>query len=360
MPNDLSDWIAKDKRQRRRIATKYTSALRPLAALPQQETFNARLSQQRKLLTTNRRPSALLRKSKQSPKAKRSSRTVNPDLPPSLVRTIPDEHILPTLQRHLLKKGFDISNYKEKYRKRRLRILIRKAGLTSYSEYLAKLRRDPQELEQLKRTFSINVTRFFRNFDAFWALFEIAFPALFSQPKRKSMVKIWSAGCAMGPEPYTLAMLVTYYRAKHPAARPARIIATDLNPDLLEVAALAEYPSETLEETPPVFQSKYFEPVGEGLFRVNPDIKRMVKFKQHDLLSSTSVGKNDIVVCRNVLIYFSREQQEKVHRLFCDSLTPNGYLLLGGTETLPGSFRETFDHVHGPMRLYQRKAEYSE
>ncbi|MFQ5979413.1 MAG: CheR family methyltransferase [Candidatus Heimdallarchaeota archaeon] len=360
MRNDLSDWIAKDKRQRRRIATKHTSALRPLATLSPQETLDAGLSQQRNILDNKRRPSALLTKNRQSQKVKRPTRPEHCVFTPSPVRTIPDEHVLPTLLRHLLKKGFDISNYKEKYLKRRLRILIRKAGLASYSEYLAKLRRDPQELERLKRTFSINVTRFFRNFDAFWALFEIAFPTHFSQPKRKSMVKIWSAGCAMGPEPYTLAILVSHYRSKHPAARSARIIATDFNPDLLEVAAVAEYPSETLEETPPVFQSKYFEPVGEGHFRVNPDIKRMVKFKQHDLLSSTSVGKHEIVVCRNVLIYFSREQQEKIHRQFCNSLTPNGYLLLGGTESLPGSFRETFDNVHGPLRLYQRKADYSE
>ncbi|MFW9915806.1 MAG: CheR family methyltransferase [Candidatus Thorarchaeota archaeon] len=353
MKQDLSDWLSKDRRQRRRLAQQHTSKLQPLVAFSGEETLESTLARQRRFLDKYQQKPALPKKDYSTSSLQPSYDVWPPDkFFPAIKGEIPDEYVLPTLKRTLLKMGFDISNYKEKYLKRRLRILLRRSGSSTYSEYLSKLRRDPLELERLKRTFSINVTRFFRNFDAFWVLYETAFPELFS---KKRLVKIWSAGCAMGPEPYTLAMLVDYYRAKHPNSANARILATDINPELLTTAVLGEYPSYTLDETPPLFQSNYFEPIGESQFRVKEELKHAVKFKQHDLLSSASAGKHHIIVCRNVLIYFSREQQAKIYGLFYDSLIAEGFLLLGGTETLPLTFRETFEQVSGPLRLYQRR-----
>jgi chemotaxis protein methyltransferase CheR len=356
LKQDLSDWLSKDRRKRRRMAQRHASKLQPIVAISDEETLESTLTRQRRILAKTPRPPARSKSDKLAASPQPAYDVGKPgQFFPAIRGEIPDEHILPTLKRALLKMGFDISNYKEKYLKRRLRILLRRSGSSTYAAYLAKLRRDPLELERLKRTFSINVTRFFRNFDAFWALYETAFPEVFS---KKKLVKIWSAGCAMGPEPYTLAMLVDYYRANHPNSVKARILATDLNPDLLATAALGEYPSYTLEETPPLFQSDYFEPIGEDQFRVKAELKRAVKFKQHDLLSSAAVGKHHIIVCRNVLIYFSREQQEKIHSLFCESLIADGFLLLGGTETLPLTFRETFEQVSGALRLYRRHTGY--
>ncbi|MFX0117611.1 MAG: CheR family methyltransferase, partial [Candidatus Hodarchaeota archaeon] len=172
---------------------------------------------------------------------------------------------------------------------------------------------------------------------------------------RNGPASIWSAGCAIGAEPYTLAILVKNYRASHPELRDVRILATDLNPDLLEKASLGEYSSAILEETPPYFQTKYFQTLEESRFKVTSEIRSLVKFKQHDLFSSVCTGYHDAIVCRNVIIYFNKEQKEKLLRLFAKSLVPGGFLFLGGSETLPPEFSKIFDQRSFEHRIYRRK-----
>lgn len=267
---------------------------------------------------------------------------------------IPDRQVLPMLKEQLLLMGFDISLYEENYLKRRLGILLRKSKLKTYDELLTRiLFNQSKYLDYVKRTFSINVTRFFRNFDAWWIL-QSVFPQLFSREFTNAPVRIWSAGCAMGPEPYTLAILAHNFKTRHPDSRDVAILATDLNPALLDVAAVAEYSSSTLEETPPAFQSRYFEAVGEELFRVTSEIRKLVRFRQHDLFSSISTGKFEVITCRNVMIYFNREQKKKIIRSFAKSLVKGGFLFLGGSETLPIDLHKTFEPVNIQYRVYQR------
>ncbi|MFX0115249.1 MAG: CheR family methyltransferase [Candidatus Hodarchaeota archaeon] len=322
MEDNISDWVLECKQRRERLAK-----LRTLMATNKTKGVES----QELLGEEDRDGSPLL-----TPKA------------------FPDEHILPILMNYILQMGFDIFSYKEKYLKRRLRILLRNSDTVTYSDYLAKLRKDPKEFERLKRAFSINVTRFFRDFEEFKRFREIVFSKLFSQKLGEIPVRIWSAGCAMGPEPYTLAMLVHNYRSTHSSSRKAQIIATDLNPDLLQIAAIGEYSKDALEETPPEFQLKYFKELEEGRMGIKPPIKAMVQFKQHDLLSSDSIGEFDVIVCRNVLMYFDRDQQDKIYKLFADSLAPGGFLFLGSVEILLRNYRGIFMKVEGHQHLYKR------
>jgi chemotaxis methyl-accepting protein methylase len=320
--DNLSDWFLESKQRRERLAK-----LRALMA-----SDKTRDAESQELLYEQERDDS-------------------PFLTP---KAIPDEHILPRLMNCILQMGFDISSYKENYLKRRLRILLRKSDTATYSDYLAKLRKDPREVERLKRAFSINVTRFFRDFEEFWRFREIVFPRLFSQKAGENPVRIWSAGCAMGPEAYTLAMLVHNYRSIHSSSRKAHIIATDLNPDLLQIAAGGEYSTDALVETPLEFQSKYFQKLEEKRMGIKPAIKALVKFKQHDLLSSDSIGEEDVIVCRNVLMYFDRDQQNRIYKLFAESLVPGGFLFLGSAEVLLRNYQEIFEKVEGHRHLYQR------
>ncbi|MFW9915189.1 MAG: CheR family methyltransferase [Candidatus Thorarchaeota archaeon] len=360
---DLEEWFSKSKRQRQRLS-RHTAQVRHLWKQPSDSTdekqektrktgfVRASIRRTRSIQTRAKRLSA--------PSADQgsSSASSSDSAPPPFmkIRKIPDEDILPKLKQQLLQMGFDISSYKTNYLKRRLRVLLRRSNCATYSQYLEQLRKDPREVEKLKRTFSINVTRFFRNLDSFWAVQKIILPELLRIGPRRSVAKVWSAGCAMGPEPYTLAMLIHDYRLRYPNLRNARILGTDLNPDLLRIAEIAEYSSEAFEETPATFMSKYLSSQGEGRYRVIPAIRSMVHFQQHDLLSPISMGTQDLIVCRNVLIYFGKEQQEKIFSSFSRCLQDGGMLLLGRTESLPITARKEFEIVNGRHRIYRRAA----
>lgn len=352
---DLSTWIAESRQRRKHLVQSHgTSEPSVHAELIDKESLDVdslsewiAQSKQRRKQLSKQRSTILGRHSK-----KISDESLAKVAFPATEK-IPDQHILLMLKEQLLLMGFDISSYEEKYLKRRMRILLRKLGLTSYREFLNHLLVDPIEyLEKTKRVLSINVTRFLRNFDSWWAFQKRVFPSILSREFGDSPARIWSAGCAMGPEPYTLAMLIHEYRAEHDS-RKVEILATDINPDLLELARIGEYSSATLEETPPYFQTKYFELV-DDLFRVKPEIRSMVKFRQHDLFSSVSTGTHNAIICRNVMIYFNREQKERILRSFTKSLISGGFLFLGGAETLPPSFHGAFSQVEFNHRVYQR------
>lgn len=352
---NLDEWLVESKRKRGRLS-KHASKVRYLW----KDTSPSSKKNKKRNMANSKPPGEVATKDAR-PTIKSSSKsqvrkTVQESIPQAFmkIKKIPDEDVLPKLKEELLQMGFNISSYKSNYLKRRLRVLLRRAECSTYSAYLKKLQQDPREVDKLKKTFSINVTRFFRNLDSFWAVQRHALPELFLKDSSEGIVKVWSAGCAMGPEPYTLAMLIHDFRIRHPRARKARIVGTDLNPDLLRIAALGEYASETFEETPASFKAKYTTQVGNERFRINGPVKSMVQFQQHDLLSPVSMGAQDFIVCRNVLIYFSREQQEKIFTSFRNSLSDGGILLLGRTETLPFTYRSEFEMVDGRHRIYRR------
>ncbi len=247
------------------------------------------------------------------------------------------------------RRGFDLGMYKDGCIKRRIAIRVRAHGFASASPYLALLEESEQELDALLATVSIHVSHFFRNPSMFRLLEREVFPTLQQQGQEKEILRFWSAGCASGEEPYSLALLCR--DASGPL--PVEILATDLSAPVLQQAAQGEYDATRLLEVPLAVRERYFEVVG-ARFRLKSEVRSLVRFAPLDLLGEESYPKADLILCRNVLIYFGREEQVRILERFYTALPPGGVLVLGKAETLLPPVRERFACLDPEERVYQR------
>lgn len=252
--------------------------------------------------------------------------------------------------------GMQLGDYKEKVLRRRIAVRMRARSAESYGAYGELLRHDPVELEKLKDALTINVTRLYRNPETWERLRTLVLPGLLTQ--REGAVRIWSAGCSSGEEPYTLAMCLAEEAermGKHVWANKARIVATDIDELIMARARAGRYPSSAFIEMPPALTAKYFRPVGTDDREVVPALKRMVEVRRQDLLREPPpTPPYDLVVCRNVVIYFDRDGQDRIFAGFAEALTPGGYLLLGKVETLFGAARDRLELVDVRERIFRR------
>lgn len=239
----------------------------------------------------------------------------------------------------LVNEGFNTGRYKNTFLRRRIQASRHRSGAKTHNEYLKMLKKSSITLQKLINSFSINVTRFFRNYETFERL-ETKFFAQMVEQKRaicknnEFIIKVWSIGCANGSEPYTLAILFSRMLGDL-AQQLVRIVGTDYNPAHLEYAQKGVYHTTSLEEVPPAFLHQYFTKQSSEYYQIDSQIKQMVQFRFHDLLKDKPLGKQDIIVCRNVLIYFSREAQLRIFEELAKSLKTHGLLILGRTEVLP-------------------------
>ncbi|HTK55814.1 MAG TPA: protein-glutamate O-methyltransferase CheR, partial [Gemmatimonadales bacterium] len=238
----------------------------------------------------------------------------------------------------------------------RIAVRMRACGIESYGDYGARLKRDPAEMEKLKDALTINVTRLYRNPETWERLRTLVLPGLLAQ--REGAVRVWSAGCSSGEEPYTLAMILAEEAermGKHSWVGKARIVATDIDELIMARARAGRYPSSAFMEMPPALTAKYFRPVGTDDREVVPLLKRMVDVRRQDLLREPPPSPPyDLVVCRNVVIYFDRDGQERLFGQFASALVPGGFLLLGKVETLMGVARERLEVVDVRERIFRR------
>lgn len=173
---------------------------------------------------------------------------------------------------------------------------------------------------------TINVSEFYRNKERWDVLENTIYPRLLSKSKK---LKIWSAACSTGEEPYSLAMVLT----SHVPLRDISILATDLDEGAIDRAKVGLYAERSLKNVPKNVVSQYF--VNEGLhYQVTDDIKKTVTFKQHNLLSDRYETGFDLIVCRNVMIYFTEEAKDEIYMNFAKSLKPGGILFVGSTEQI--------------------------
>ena len=249
---------------------------------------------------------------------------------------------------NLLKKtikellNFDPDNYKERPFKRRLNSRMRSLKVTSYAEYARIIRTDKEELERLKNALTINVTKFFRNREVFKIIQREILPEL-DEP-----VDIWSAGCATGEEPYTLAIILLEARKK------GRILATDVDEQAIEKAKRGVYNEFSFEETPYFIKTKYFDRSGDN-YIINERVKEMVEFQVQDLKELFSFHRLfDIILCSNVLIYFSKDFQEELMKEFYRRLKSGGYLILGKVEGMFGQNVKLFRPYNLRERIYRK------
>lgn len=224
------------------------------------------------------------------------------------------------------KTGIDLSLYKEAQMKRRLTSLYEKRGYRNFIDYYEAIHNDKELLEEFLDRMTINVSEFYRNAQRWDVLEKKIFPKLLAQNKK---LKIWSAACSTGEEPYSLALVLL----SHVPLRDISILATDLDLGVIERAKVGLYPERALKEVPLPIVKQHF--VNEGHFyQVKDDIKRTVTFKQQNLLEDRYDKGFDLIVCRNVMIYFTEEAKEQIYTNFSKSLKQGGILFVGSTEQI--------------------------
>jgi chemotaxis protein methyltransferase CheR len=245
--------------------------------------------------------------------------------------------------------GLDFNGYRDEYLKRRFAIRLRATGTKTYRQYVRYLQKNPAECNLVIDNLVINYTTFFRDRDVYVYLEKTVLPELFKSRE----VKIWSAGCATGEEPYSLAILVHELLGKRLPSYKVTILASDLDEDALAKAAKAEYGRKQLTGVEDSLIDKYFSSDGES-YRVKDFVKRLVRFEKHDLMKPSLQKRFDLILCRNVMIFFSRESQQQVHMHFCNVLRDGGYLVIGKAEVLSGNVSEKFSCTDVNCRVYQK------
>ncbi len=244
------------------------------------------------------------------------------------------------------------ASYKPRCLQRRIAVRMRAHGVESYEDYLKVLERDPAEYGKLADVLTINVTTFFRN-PELWARLR---DDLLAGLLERVPIRLWSAGCASGEEPYSLIMAVAEVAERN--GRPGAlggvtVDATDIDRASLERAAAALYPTILFKDTPPALVERYTEPDG-GQLRISERLRRRVRVARLDLHRDPPVAAPyDMIICRNVLIYFDRAGQDRIFEGFARALAPGGLLVLGKVETILGPIRERFEIVDVRERIYR-------
>jgi chemotaxis protein methyltransferase CheR len=229
-----------------------------------------------------------------------------------------------------------LNAYKERQMKRRIDSLIKKNGVDNYDEYVKVLKENKEVYEEFINYLTINVSEFFRNTTQWEVLENVIFPYLFDKFGKK--VKIWSAACSTGDEPYSLAMVLS----KFIPLNQIQIIATDIDKQILSKAQQGVYNEKSIAGVPKEFKDKYFEKVGAS-YRVSDELKKCITFKQHNLLKDAYPDHLDLIVCRNVLIYFTEEAKSDIYKKFNGSLKKEGILFVGSTEQIIQSQKYNFE-----------------
>jgi chemotaxis protein methyltransferase CheR len=253
-----------------------------------------------------------------------------------------------TIQREL---GIESHSYKEPCLRRRLAVRMRARGTHTFADYARLLEEDPSEAERLLDAITINVSKFFRNAEIWELLRNRVVPQLFRIQAPR--IRIWSAGCASGEEPYTMAMVLLRYAEEHRLLTKLRrfdILGTDIDPGVLQLAQRAEYGAFAFSEIAPDVRARFFE---DGN-KLRPEIKRMVRFEQLDLMTEPLPTDVHLIFCRNVIIYFERSVQERLFAQFHASLLPEGYLVLGKVETIFGTAARLFRPIASRERIFCR------
>ncbi len=259
--------------------------------------------------------------------------------------------------------GVDLAAYKDKCVERRLAVRLRARRCGSLAEYLRVIADDGEEVSRFLTALTINVTEFFRNPACFERIREVCLPRLYGREEGAGRrpanrpIRVWSVGCASGEEPYSLAIVFREFMEEHPAARRVRVEITgiDLDGEMIGRARGGLYEEARLREVSPERRTRWFRREGAA-WSVAPEIRSMVRFEAADAFRTEPAEPHDLIVCRNMLIYLTREQQELIFAAFHRVLAPGGFLVLGKAEILIPSARLLFDTSCARERIHERKA----
>jgi chemotaxis methyl-accepting protein methylase len=251
------------------------------------------------------------------------------------------------------RRGVDLGCYKRTYVQRRILARMRARRSSDTAAYARLLAGEPAEVGRLVGALSTKVTSFFRNPGLYAWLDRRVLPEILDTPAGRT-VRIWSAGCATGEEAWSLAALLAA-REPRPDATKVRVIGTDIDRDAIAFARRAEYPIAALRAVPTDLQRRCFTVEGrKGVFRPAARTEAFASFRVESLVDPPTAGAYDLVLCRNVLIYFDAARQQRLLASLARGLRPGGWLALGRVERISGAARESFDIVNARERVYRR------
>jgi chemotaxis protein methyltransferase CheR len=233
------------------------------------------------------------------------------------------------------RKGVDLCSYRQSFIFRHLRSRISDLNLSNYLDYITYLKNNPKEIDLFLEDLSINVTHFFRDPEVFSAFQKGPLAELISRKAKSNLnlIRLWSAACASGQEAYSLAIMMSEALGNR-RDFVVKIWGTDVDKDALEKARIGEYEEKDLKEAGKKILEKYFQPVYNGKYSVKDEIRKMVRFEKQNLISEEGLKFIDIIFCRNVMIYFTREQQEALFGKFYNSLNSEGFLVIAKVESI--------------------------
>jgi len=255
----------------------------------------------------------------------------------------------------LRRAGIEYNHYKLKCIQRRLAMRMRARGAVTYDDYAQLLDLDRHEARLLEQALTINVSRFFRNWPTFEAIAELVIPELWRR-QRSGPIEVWSAGCAGGEEAFSLAALFHRHATQRgePWLEKVRITGTDVDEASLRVAERAVYQQAALVEAPEELRERYFQRRGNDV-AVIPELRALVRFQRRDLILDPAPPERfDLIVCRNVIIYFGQQAQHTLLQRFHQCSRADAFLVLGRVEAILGPSRRWFQPAVIRSRIYRR------
>ncbi len=230
--------------------------------------------------------------------------------------------------------GIHFSSTNRSILESRLKERLRAAGLTDSDEYYRLIRGNEGEMKVLLDSVTTNLTRFFRNTAHFQTFEYVVVPELIKakQTAADKTIRLWSAGCSTGEEPYSLVIM---FKELLPSSIPFEVVGSDLSLKSLMIGQEGFYADSRVTGVPERYLEKYFERKSGG-YQVKPEIKNAVRFDYHNLKHDSGLRGMDVIFCRNVLIYFDEAAQKAVVNRFWDAMAPHGYLFIGHSESLFG------------------------
>lgn len=252
--------------------------------------------------------------------------------------------------------GIQIEPQKKSMIQSRLSKRMRKLSITDFTEYCTLVEsRDPEERENFISAITTNVTHFYREVHHFTQLQKDVLPQLAQRLKSGGRIRIWSAGCSTGPEAYSIAGSVLKVIPDAPR-HDIRIIATDLDREVLAKARAARYEADQCQVPAPEWATQVFEnPKADGPRSIRRDVAGLVEFQQVNLNGTwPSLGRFDVIFCRNVAIYFDRDVQNRLWQRFVDALNPEGSLFIGHSERITGTAKDQL--IPNGITAYRKRA----
>jgi two-component system CheB/CheR fusion protein len=249
--------------------------------------------------------------------------------------------------------GHDFSHYKTPTLIRRIARHLQIHNLEDIPSYLAYLRENPGEIQSLLKNLLINVTNFFRDKDAFGVLEREIVPRLFEGKKAKDTIRVWSAGCASGEEPFAIAMLLTEYAEKLSDPPKIQVFGTDVDADAINEAREHRYPESIEADVSGERLKRFFTKEG-NFYRIRRELRELILFAPLNVLRDPPFSRLDLITCRNLLIYLNRDTQERLMEIFHFALVSNGFLFLGSSESADGvpNLYAPFDKK---QRIYRKR-----